>query len=715
MGISRGLPAWILHLVTLGFLGFCSRQISAQISVVPIPKILAEGSSVLLSINFTGRIFTITWYRGETVGNNQILEYVPGDDPPEKVSPPYVGRVKGFLNGSMEISGLTTSDSGSYTVAIQTQSPPPPTATVNITVYAVLTSPTLEIQPVPAGEGTNVSLHCQAGSQTVDSYIFHKEAENISCDQSNIICSESNPFLYFHYIRKSDSGNYSCTIVNPISSSTSRAQELRVQVRISNVTLKINATSAYLWAGEDSVILTCTALGDEPRFSWSHNGTSLHPDPRYHLSASNETLTISPVTRSDAAAFSCTASNSLNEEKSQPWMPDISWRPDGRIQCGADHLGEQVMLRCSWPGGSPAANVQLVFQNISETQQNEVTRVVPQGNVTAGDLLTCHGNQINKEDSCSIVFGNPDGRIQCGADHLGEQVMLRCSWPGGSPAANVQLVFQNISETQQNEVTRVVPQGNVTAGDLLTCHGNQINKEDSCSSVFAAPQAPTLSNGSTTSIREGDKVVLEVILGSSSSGAAKASPALILPANFTWIYQTTLIIQPSEKFQISSGNYSSRLQISQVTLEDHGGYICEARSFMGKTNFYFIVNVTKEPVIPVPASQGLSVGAIVGIVIGVLAGVALIGLIVYLILRRKKKSNAANSVGLQAASHQPAETVYAQVDTTSSKQGVPVSVTEKKEEQEVIHYAKLNLPNKAHAQPDVQSRIPETTYVEIKT
>ncbi|XP_029432550.1 carcinoembryonic antigen-related cell adhesion molecule 1-like isoform X2 [Rhinatrema bivittatum] len=635
MGISRGLPAWILHLVTLGFLGFCSRQISAQISVVPIPKILAEGSSVLLSINFTGRIFTITWYRGETVGNNQILEYVPGDDPPEKVSPPYVGRVKGFLNGSMEISGLTTSDSGSYTVAIQTQSPPPPTATVNITVYAVLTSPTLEIQPVPAGEGTNVSLHCQAGSQTVDSYIFHKEAENISCDQSNIICSESNPFLYFHYIRKSDSGNYSCTIVNPISSSTSRAQELRVQVRISNVTLKINATSAYLWAGEDSVILTCTALGDEPRFSWSHNGTSLHPDPRYHLSASNETLTISPVTRSDAAAFSCTASNSLNEEKSQPWMPDISWNPDGRIQCGADHLGEQVMLRCSWPGGSPAANVQLVFQNISETQQNEVTRVVPQGNVTAGDLLTCHGNQINKEDSCS--------------------------------------------------------------------------------SVFAAPQAPTLSNGSTTSIREGDKVVLEVILGSSSSGAAKASPALILPANFTWIYQTTLIIQPSEKFQISSGNYSSRLQISQVTLEDHGGYICEARSFMGKTNFYFIVNVTKEPVIPVPASQGLSVGAIVGIVIGVLAGVALIGLIVYLILRRKKKSNAANSVGLQAASHQPAETVYAQVDTTSSKQGVPVSVTEKKEEQEVIHYAKLNLPNKAHAQPDVQSRIPETTYVEIKT
>ncbi|XP_029442706.1 carcinoembryonic antigen-related cell adhesion molecule 6-like [Rhinatrema bivittatum] len=130
----RGPAVWRFILIV--FLGLWSRQISAEISVVPIPKTLAEGSSVLLSVSVTGRIITITWYSGETMGNNQILLYVPSDDPPETVSPLYEGRVRGFPNGSMEISGLTTSDSGSYTVQIQTPSPPPPTATVNITVSA---------------------------------------------------------------------------------------------------------------------------------------------------------------------------------------------------------------------------------------------------------------------------------------------------------------------------------------------------------------------------------------------------------------------------------------------------------------------------------------------------------------------------------------------------------------------------------------------------
>ncbi|XP_029432559.1 pregnancy-specific glycoprotein 22-like isoform X2 [Rhinatrema bivittatum] len=148
------------------FLGLWSRQISAEISVVPIPKTLAEGSSVLLSVSFTGRIFTITWYRGATVGNNQILTYVPSDDPPETVSPPYVGRVRGFPNGSMEISGLTTSDSGSYTVQLQTESSQLPVVTVNITVSVFLgfwswqISAQISVVPIPKSlaEGSSVLL-----------------------------------------------------------------------------------------------------------------------------------------------------------------------------------------------------------------------------------------------------------------------------------------------------------------------------------------------------------------------------------------------------------------------------------------------------------------------------------------------------------------------------------------------------------------------------
>ncbi|XP_029433144.1 uncharacterized protein LOC115076149 isoform X2 [Rhinatrema bivittatum] len=149
------------------FLGFWGWQISAQLSVVPVPKTPAIGDNVLLSVSVTGSIRTFSWHRGRNTDNrvmhyiptanfslktgsiqnfnwhrwrnkdNLILLYFPQNVPSEVIYPPYVGRVRGFPNGSMEILGLTTSDSGSYTVVIQTNIVQE--ATVVITVSAVVT------------------------------------------------------------------------------------------------------------------------------------------------------------------------------------------------------------------------------------------------------------------------------------------------------------------------------------------------------------------------------------------------------------------------------------------------------------------------------------------------------------------------------------------------------------------------------------------------
>nr|XP_033818394.1 carcinoembryonic antigen-related cell adhesion molecule 16-like isoform X2 [Geotrypetes seraphini] len=220
MCISQGFPTGILQLSTLVFLGLWSPQISAQISIVPVPKTPLVGENVLLSVyGVTGDIQTFDWYRGGTTDKNQMLNYIPTAISPEKIYSPYEGRLSGFPNGSMEISGLNTNDSGHYTVQIQ---------------------------------------------------------------------------------------------ANGI---------------------------------QEAIIIVVKVYG----------------------------------------------------------------RPDERIQCGADLLEEKVILRCSWLGGSPAADVHLQFQSINDTEQNEVKRDVSKDSVAAGDQLTCHGSQIDKEDMCYLDFGDPSG------------------------------------------------------------------------------------------------------------------------------------------------------------------------------------------------------------------------------------------------------------------------------------------------------------------
>nr|XP_033818397.1 carcinoembryonic antigen-related cell adhesion molecule 21-like isoform X2 [Geotrypetes seraphini] len=222
MGISWGLSARILQLSTLVCLGLWSQQIFAAISIVLKPKTPAMGEDVLLFTGgVTGNISFFIWYRGDKINSSSQILFYNLATLPEQMFPPYEGRVRGFPNGSMEITGLNRNDSGSYTVLIQTTTQQEE-ATVTITVYG----------------------------------------------------------------------------------------------RISNVSITSNSTSAYLWADKDSVRLTCTALGDEPRFSWSKNGTFLPQDPRYHISANNESLTISPVIQSDATVFTCTAFNSVSQRSS---------------------------------------------------------------------------------------------------------------------------------------------------------------------------------------------------------------------------------------------------------------------------------------------------------------------------------------------------------------------------------------------------------------
>ncbi|KAM4703042.1 cell adhesion molecule CEACAM1-like [Rhinophrynus dorsalis] len=271
--------------------------------------------------------------------------------------------------------------------------------------HGQLNTPVLYVENLGSGliNGTNVTLRCDAGSQTVTDYIFSGSKENI-CSENHVTCNQN--LLHFHPITDSDNGNYTCTIQNPISKNTSAPLVLTVQVPVSNVTLSSNATTDLLWVDKDFVSLTCSAFGTNVVYSWSLNGIPLSQDSRYHLSNGNSTLIISPVSRKDNGSFTCTASNSVNNETSKPLKLQLAWFPDGPIVYDITRNGNNLTLLCSWPGGNPAANVTMIFQNINETQQDQVTRNVSYDS-SLNEVLICLGAQLGLEVNNSVTIELP--------------------------------------------------------------------------------------------------------------------------------------------------------------------------------------------------------------------------------------------------------------------------------------------------------------------
>ncbi|XP_041425497.1 carcinoembryonic antigen-related cell adhesion molecule 1 isoform X1 [Xenopus laevis] len=319
----------------------------------------------------------------------------------------YRGRCHLYDNTTLRLDNLTHADTGEYSLSVSNlDSGATVTGSVYLTVYSPLSYPTLNVNNTYPVNDTSVTLHCDAGGQNVVNYTFYKDGVT-ACSQPHVTCNKD--FLYFQPITMSDTGRYTCKIENPISSNTSQPLSIIVIGRVSGVTLSSNASSGLLCPGKDSVTLTCSALGTNVTFSWYLDGAPLPQDSRYHLMNSNSSLIISPVERTDSGSFICIGSNSLNSETSNLLTLRLGCTPDGNVQCNAVRLGQMVTLSCSWPGGNPAANVTMIFQNTRYTEQDTVTMDVPLNDISSGAELTCLGTQEGHFSFSTMILGTPMG------------------------------------------------------------------------------------------------------------------------------------------------------------------------------------------------------------------------------------------------------------------------------------------------------------------
>ncbi|XP_068099141.1 V-set and immunoglobulin domain-containing protein 10-like isoform X2 [Hyperolius riggenbachi] len=519
----------------------------------------------------------------------------------------YNGRCTLYMNGTLRLDRLTFADNGSYSMSVQ-RPPAPfplPTSTYDLHVLPPLNAPILTSNGTDNKlvSDTYVSLHCDGSGQSITRYIFFRDGMDI-CSGHNVACSDS--YLYFQPITASDSGSYTCVIQNPVSFNTSNTLQLTVSVPVSDVRLTSNA-SGYLWPGINATSLTCSALGTEVSYTWSLKGAPLPQDPRYQLTQGNSVLTISPVSDNDDGPFTCTASNWINNMTSNNLTfslaakvsnVNLTSNPSGESRIWAEE--GSVYLHCSAEGTEVHFSWTLNGKPLSNDPHYHITTSVspPSSNLTISPIskndtgsFTCEASNLISKESKSTTFNlgwRPEGNISCSAETSGNNVNLMCSWLGGNPAANVSLIFNNQTTTEQNNVTRSVSTSSNIQGSNLTCHGDQLGRTSECTLPLEPPEAIGHDNNSITEAEAGDTVILTVVLREG------------LPSKFSW-YRFTLNPGPMQStrksYIVMSTSYSSSLQIADATVNDSGKYECTANNVVGTQSFFFTVNITeKEPV-----------------------------------------------------------------------------------------------------------------------
>ncbi|CAM5176408.1 unnamed protein product [Eretmochelys imbricata] len=141
-----------VHLpISASVLGSCLQPAPAQtpVTIVLTPPSPAVGGGVSLAPQNPPQDFTsCIWYRSATTDpSSRILTYIPGKSPSQTNGPAHTGRETAGPDCALHIAGLTLSDTGSYTVQIQSLTSPG-LGTVHLPVSSSVLGSCL--QPAPA-------------------------------------------------------------------------------------------------------------------------------------------------------------------------------------------------------------------------------------------------------------------------------------------------------------------------------------------------------------------------------------------------------------------------------------------------------------------------------------------------------------------------------------------------------------------------------------
>ncbi|XP_062394575.1 uncharacterized protein si:dkeyp-97a10.3 [Sardina pilchardus] len=283
-------------------------QDPVEINFATAPVLATSGAPAEFSIITLSAIFTTQWLApgGGAIGTWTSAGPVVNGD--------YTGRVS-LTATRLEIITAELRDAGNYTVVVtpsDTTGLIQNSRSVELKVFVAVAGVSLSVDPSVAVEGRNVTIRCtfSAGTQTTVSWGRGGTALT-SGDRITI----SGGTLVINPARRDDTGDYSCTVSNPVSARTTTIS-LTVYYGPDTPTLTKEAEECV--GGGDAVVgqaleITCASESLPPAtFSWQHDGQAVSSSQ-----SSTGSLALQISSSDSSGQYVCTAQNSITGGSSQ--------------------------------------------------------------------------------------------------------------------------------------------------------------------------------------------------------------------------------------------------------------------------------------------------------------------------------------------------------------------------------------------------------------
>lgn len=298
----------------------------------------------------------------------------------------------GATNTTYTIASVQTTDQGSYTVKATNSAG---NATSNAAVLTVNVAPAITTQPQSQAItlGNSVTFTGAASGTPAPTYQWNKD--------SNPISGATNASFTIANVQTTDQGSYTLTATNSVTSATSNAATLTVNV---GPAITTQPTASTVLVGQPASFTVAATGSPAPTYQWNKNSNPIS-------GATNATYSIASAQSTDQGSYTVTVTNVVTFVTSNPVTltvnplnaPTISAQPQS--QTGT--IGQPVTFSVT-AAGTPAPTYQWSKDNNPITGATNATYTIAVAQATdAGSYTVAVHNSAGTIVSNAAVLNFP--------------------------------------------------------------------------------------------------------------------------------------------------------------------------------------------------------------------------------------------------------------------------------------------------------------------